>query len=292
MYFYHIDDQFKTDESIVMTESEFVPNSLVDHAHDYLEIAYIKKGVGEHILNGKRHKVKKGDVFFIARNNTHNYNALSPDFCWINCLFLPNALSSDVFCENAKDIVKLAIFSNIFEIQKITSDSIELLPMQDEFGTLFTEMLHEYNEGKSGAQEVLKHYLSVLCIKIFRRYATQNEQKQKNDEPDYAQLVIEYLENNSFENFNINEIAKKVFLSPHYFQTLFKKKTGKSLINFLHETRIDKAKKLLETSDMPISAVVLSVGYNDTKFFYNVFKRYTGLTPGAYREEFFRKITP
>ena len=44
MYHYHIDDFFKKGKSVVMTESVFVPNSLVDHCHEYLEIAYIKDG--------------------------------------------------------------------------------------------------------------------------------------------------------------------------------------------------------------------------------------------------------
>ena len=155
MYHYHIDDFFKKGKSVVMTESVFVPNSLVDHCHEYLEIAYIKDGVGEHILNGKRHAVKRGDVFFIGKNSVHNYNAVSSNFNWINCMFLPTALSADAFtCNNAKDIVKLAVFANISEIQKITAESIELQMKIDEFGALFTEMLREYNEDRSGSQEI------------------------------------------------------------------------------------------------------------------------------------------
>ncbi len=284
MYHYHIDDFFKKGKSVVMTESVFVPNSLVDHCHEYLEIAYIKDGVGEHILNGKRHAVKRGDVFFIGKNSVHNYNAVSSNFNWINCMFLPTALSADAFtCNNAKDIVKLAVFANISEIQKITAESIELQMKIDEFGALFTEMLREYNEDRSGSQEILKHYLSILCIKLFRRYTTINEQKKKDEKTDYAKIVIDYLEKNSFESFKLEEIAKKTFLSPRYFQTVFKKNTGKSLINFLHEVRVEKACELLAQSDLSVNAVMQSVGYNDTKFFYNIFKRYTSFTPGAYR---------
>lgn len=278
---------FKKGETVVMTESVFVPHSLMDHSHEYLEIAYIKDGVGEHILNGKRHSVRKGDVFFIGRNSVHNYNALSPNFHWINCLFLPKALSADAFtCDNAKDVVKLAIFANISEIQKITAESIELQPQIDEFGSIFDEMLKEYVENKPGSQEILRHYLSLLCIKLFRRYASINESGKNDEEMNYAKLVIECLEKNSFENFDLNEIAKKVFLSPRYFQTVFKKHTGKSLTNFLHEVRIERACKLLTETDLSVNAIMQSVGYNDTKFFYHIFKRHTGLTPGNYRTRF------
>lgn len=286
-FYYNIDDMFKKGETVVMTESVFVPHSLMDHSHEYLEIAYIKDGVGEHILNGKRHSVRKGDVFFIGRNSVHNYNALSPNFHWINCLFLPKALSADAFtCDNAKDVVKLAIFANISEIQKITAESIELQPQIDEFGSIFDEMLKEYVENKPGSQEILRHYLSLLCIKLFRRYASINESGKNDEEMNYAKLVIECLEKNSFENFDLNEIAKKVFLSPRYFQTVFKKHTGKSLTNFLHEVRIERACKLLTETDLSVNAIMQSVGYNDTKFFYHIFKRHTGLTPGNYRTRF------
>lgn len=286
MYRYHANDLFQKGESVVMTQSVFIPNALMEHDHDYLELAYIQEGIGEHILNGKHYTVKKGDVFFIAKNSTHNYNAISPNFTWINCLFLPNALSSDAFCENAKDIVRLAAFAHISEIQTITTDSLELHTENDEFGPIFNDMLYEYKENKSGCQEILRHYLTILCIRLFRQYSRQNLQKSSLSEPNYGQLVADFLEKNSFGHFNINEIAQKVFLSPRYFQTVFKKHTGRSLTAFLHETRIEKAKHFLETTDMPVNSVMLSVGYNDTKFFYNIFKRYTGMTPGMYREQF------
>lgn len=291
MYHYYVSDFFNKGESVVMTESVFVPNSLMEHDHDYLEIAYINEGVGEHILNGRHYTVKKGDVFFIARHNQHNYTAISPNFTWINCLFLPSAISSDAFCENARDIVRLAAFAHISELQTITAENIELHPDKDEFGFLFKDMLREYNEGKSGSQEVLRHYLSVLCIKLFRRYASQSQELPKSDGLDYGQMVVDLLEKSSFEHLNIDEIAQKAFLSPRYFQSVFKKHTGRSLTKFLHEMRIEKAKQLLETSDIPVNAVMLSIGYNDTKFFYTVFKRYTGMTPGEYRSRFGKKPT-
>lgn len=97
----------------------------------------------------------------------------------------------------------------------------------DEFGALFTEMLREYNEDRSGSQEILKHYLSILCIKLFRRYTTINEQKKKDEKTDYAKIVIDYLEKNSFESFKLEEIAKKTFLLPPLFSDGIQKEYGK-----------------------------------------------------------------
>ena len=282
MYIYKNEDLFQQGERIVMTESVYVPNSLIDHEHEYLEIAYILEGSGYHRLNGRMHPVKKGDVFFIAKNSTHNFLDATPDFRCINFIFLPLALSSLVFtCKNVCDILKLTVFADIAEFQKISTDNLELYANKDQFRTLFVSMLKEYNEKRTGYQSVLKAYLSILCLQMFRIYAEDLNQGRNTD---YTQLVLNYLESNSYDsNIKLEEIAKKAFISPNYFQKQFKKYTGKSLTQFLHEIRIEKACELIRNSDLPIVEVMTQVGYSDTKFFYDIFRRYTGMTPGRYK---------
>lgn len=75
----------------------------------------------------------------------------------------------------------------------------------------------------------------------------------------------------------------KSFISKNYFSTLFKETTGINFSDFVQKLRIDEACKLLKTTDMKVIDIAHEVGFNDIKFFYEVFKRVTSQTPGSYR---------
>lgn len=66
----------------------------------------------------------------------------------------------------------------------------------------------------------------------------------------------------------------------------FRTATGTTLIDRVQDLRVERAKRLLESTDTPVEGVSAEVGYEDPSFFRRVFRRRTGLTPGAYRRMF------
>jgi transcriptional regulator GlxA family with amidase domain len=66
----------------------------------------------------------------------------------------------------------------------------------------------------------------------------------------------------------------------------FKAATGAALIDYVHNLRIEEAKRLLETESMSFEVIAAEVGYDNVAFFRRLFKRCTGLTPGEYRRMF------
>ena len=66
----------------------------------------------------------------------------------------------------------------------------------------------------------------------------------------------------------------------------FRTATGMTPLDYVHVLRLEEAKQMLETSDLPIPAVAGEVGYEDTSFFGRLFRRKTGLTPTQYRLRF------
>ena len=66
----------------------------------------------------------------------------------------------------------------------------------------------------------------------------------------------------------------------------FTKAVGMTHINYVHALRLEEAKQMLETTDLPIEAVADETGYEDTSFFGRLFRRKTGLTPAHYRLRF------
>ena len=66
----------------------------------------------------------------------------------------------------------------------------------------------------------------------------------------------------------------------------FRKKTGQSVLQFITFERLNGAKALLLESDLSVSEIALSVGYNDYSYFTRLFKKELGMTPLAYRKKF------
>lgn len=84
-------------------------------------------------------------------------------------------------------------------------------------------------------------------------------------------------------NYAFDEIFLAADGLEAYFSTLFKKKEGVSPLDYLTRIRMEAAKDLLRDTDIPASEVSYLVGYEDPRYFYKVFKKYTGQTPTNFR---------
>lgn len=92
-------------------------------------------------------------------------------------------------------------------------------------------------------------------------------------------------ENYANPNLTLETISDSLFLNPTYFSRLYKKETGENYIDALIRIRMEKAKILLRETNKKISDISESVGYPVLKYFYAIFKKYTGLTPLEFREK-------
>ncbi|MEC0172373.1 response regulator [Paenibacillus graminis] len=87
------------------------------------------------------------------------------------------------------------------------------------------------------------------------------------------------------ENLSASDIAEGVYLSPTYVRLLFKQETGETLFEYLTKVRIEQAKNLLKDPQNKLYEVCYAVGYTDPSHFSKLFKKITGSTPSAYREQ-------
>ncbi|WP_027296609.1 response regulator transcription factor [Robinsoniella sp. KNHs210] len=92
-------------------------------------------------------------------------------------------------------------------------------------------------------------------------------------------LVHEYYSN----GITLEEIARRLNLTPEYLGTLFRREEGINFNNYIKEYRIQKSKELLLGTKLKTYEVALKVGYTDSKYFSRVFKKLTGYLPAEYR---------
>lgn len=95
----------------------------------------------------------------------------------------------------------------------------------------------------------------------------------------------DYIHNNYHKDLSMEEVAELIDLSISHFCMLFKQVSGYTFLEYLTKIRMDKAKYILKNSNVKVYQVAPLVGYQDPRYFTQVFKKITGMTPSEFREE-------
>lgn len=121
-----------------------------------------------------------------------------------------------------------------------------------------------------------------------------NEEKVEVDEkieaiPDFVADVavkqaLQYIDRYFYQDLTLACVSDQVHMHPNYFGTLFKKETGVSYLSYLTAVRMEKAKELLDKTDLKIYEICQIVGYYSPKHFAKLFKKHMNMTPNEYRE--------
>ena len=96
--------------------------------------------------------------------------------------------------------------------------------------------------------------------------------------------AIEFMHDNYSGGLSLEEIASAAYLSEYHFARLFKEIIGVTPHVYLANLRLERARKLLAETELPISEVASLVGYHSQSHFTKIFKSITGATPRAYRD--------
>ena len=109
-----------------------------------------------------------------------------------------------------------------------------------------------------------------------------NKHSQKN----YSlliQKVVTRIDADITADLTLKSIAQNQQVNPSYLSALFKKETGVTLTDYVNRKRIDRAKHLLQSTNLQIQTIAQSCGMLDVNYFTKVFKKHTGETPKEYR---------
>ncbi len=114
------------------------------------------------------------------------------------------------------------------------------------------------------------------------KIASQMEADQKGSSHHVISQLLQYINENYSRDIGLTELGEKVDMNATYLSILFKKEVGKSYVKYLTELRIQKAKKFL-SEGKKVNEVATMVGFNNYRYFCDVFKKHVGKTPSEYR---------
>lgn len=126
--------------------------------------------------------------------------------------------------------------------------------------------------------------MAFLLAKVTRRFSDCVFDLQEVKHADVMHKALRYFNEHYAEKISLESVADWVHLSPSYFSRLFKAEMKMNFSAYLSQLRVEKGKRLLADRSIPLVEVAGRAGFDDQSYFTKVFKKTTGLSPGAYRE--------
>lgn len=171
--------------------------------------------------------------------------------------------------------------SNAHEIcQHILNTNGPLI--QQDSNTLIGRELHNMVElyNHDGIETPIQ--ASMRIYRILEFLLTPNKFKIKNDDP--IERTIHYIKSNVGLEFSLKKLATIANMSPYYYAHLFKQQTGFSPIEYVINSRMDRAKVLLVHSNQSVEEIAFSLGYASSNSFINIFVKRNNMSPRQYRK--------
>lgn len=250
-------------------------------AHDFWELCYVKNGGFVLNIDSNEIAVRAGEMAIVSPDRKHSYisNDIENSCAFVICFKSPSqslkaladgSFDLDLTQKNCLDIIIEESQKTFFMNEK---DQLEVLPSPN-----------------FGGEQAISSLLEYLLICTLRKIsAKENAEVVFLDDNDfYADLVdviIRYFEKNISKRMTLDQICNKMNYSRSFLCRTFKQQTGESLISRFNKMKIERAKHLLKSTNMPIVRIAYELGFSDAKYFNTTFKKCTGVAPGSYRKE-------
>ena len=150
-------------------------------------------------------------------------------------------------------------------------------------------LLHELNEANVVGRLYADSLATALAMQLVRRYSSLQDIHigRGGMAPHKLQKAIGLIDHHLAEQEEgrvaLRVVAKEVGMSYFHFSRAFKQSIGMSPTNFIAERRIERAKRLLQETELPISEIALRAGFSSQSHFTTSFRRVAGATPKAFR---------
>ena len=254
------------------------------HFHPEMELVYIVESFGRRIIGDCIEPFSAGDMVFIGSNLPH---------VWINDeIFrqdLPHLKAKAIVLYCNKDIFSKGFYDmkEAFKINEFFKNAEKGIRINGQTNGIISNKLKNLLEKKDfekiiGLFEIL-HILSQSNDTNFIVSDGYNAQANYS-ETDRLSDVYKYVQKHFKDEINLSIISNIANLTPQSFCRLFKKRTGKSFVEYLNEVRIAFACKYLFDTDWSISEVAYNCGYKTVSNFNKLFRNITGRSPKVYRE--------
>ncbi|SMF90838.1 two-component system, response regulator YesN [Paenibacillus uliginis N3/975] len=117
----------------------------------------------------------------------------------------------------------------------------------------------------------------MLAMKSRHKGAVTTVQEPK------LQVIQQFIDQHLADNITSIDMARYLFLNPSYFSRYFKRMTGLTFTDYVHQYKMKVATNMMKMSNQNLESLAVGLGYSDRTYFSKVFKKYVGSTPSEYK---------
>ena len=119
------------------------------------------------------------------------------------------------------------------------------------------------------------------CIASAHRIVSGDDTEKTSYDPVYC--AIDYIHRNIEKNITREDVSAYIHMNTDYFSRIFKNQVGRTVKDYIIDVKMDAAKKLLSSTDLPVNIIAVKTGFSSLSWFSQVFRKQIGLTPMEFR---------
>lgn len=277
------------DASLLLAKGKLIdirPNTrfvhFPEHTHNFVEFVYMCEGSTTHRIDGQKLVLKEGDLLFM---NQHAHQEILPagehDIA-VNFIILPEFFDSvlrNIGNEPSalRDFVVSCLTEKDMGGNYLYFDVSGVLPVQNLMENLIWIMLNAPRDSRTLSQQTM----ALLFLNLMD-YADRIHMPANSYEQSILLHLLDYIEN-EYKNAALSEFAERNRVDIYSLGRLIKKNTGMTFTGLLAQKRMRQAAWLLRNTKLAIADISVSVGYENTSYFYRLFRKTYGIGPREYR---------
>ena len=254
------------------------------HFHEECQLTYVLKGTGKLYSSGFNTDFQKDELFLIGKNVPHVFKSDRTDILSGGSEDEAEAVS--IFFDGDQFISFFKEFPEAHSLTTLINNSSQGIKIvsggKSELKDWVTDLLDA-----EGFEKI------ILLAKVLSFLTRNNEVRllsavkySVSDPLDSNKLnkVFDFIDQNYRSPISLKDVASQINMTPSAFCRFFKRRTNNTFSNYLIETRIATACKLLLHNDVTVSESCFESGYNSTSNFHRHFRRVTGYSPVEYKK--------
>ena len=243
--------------------------------HEQLELLYVTEGRVICECDFNRYVCEKGDIVVINPYEAHVVEYLDCEARYL-CLMVDPRLYS-----GQGDI------SGIKYIQPMSERRVRfhnVINGNERAKKILIDLYEEYRAAAPAYEIAVKGHLLCLLSELFRSEISEKATRRADSRADCISPALRYISERYTSEIGLDELASACCMNRSYFCRKFREITGRTAISYVNEYRLTKARGLLMTGDLSVSAVALECGFSDSNYFTRIFTKYYGLSPSKLRQ--------
>ncbi len=254
------------------------------HTHNYVEICYVYSGSVTHVIEGKEICVHAGEFLFMNQHVQHAIQACGEDDLAVNMILMPSVFEEMRELAGQDNI--LAEF--VVNVLQQEGGSSQYLYLPEEGNLCIQNLIDNITYSILFRQINDERILVSTMELIFLHLISDAERMHANRDDaqdNLLMLTVRRYIADEYRKGTLSELAGRTRYSVSSLSRLIKKYTGLTFKEMQAEQRMQAAVELLSSTDLPISEIATSVGYENQSFFYKRFRSEFQATPNEMRSK-------